>query len=238
MYLAGDKIEKYFDSLRASQISISTTEIAVLPPDVYISLAYDKLKGSVIKIGAQDAFYKEKGAYTGETSSSMIKKMVKYVLAGHSERRRVLKETDETINKKIKAILKNGLVPILCVGETEEAYKSGDLDMIFDQIDADLKNIDANQARNIIIAYEPLWAIGTKNPATADYANNICSRIRLHLSSLFTRDVAKEIRILYGGSINSQNAFLFAQAIEIDGLLVGEASANIDEFIKIIKNYK
>lgn len=232
------QVEIFCNKLKDSLVSISTKEIVILPPYIFIPTVKEILKNSAVKIGAQNLSNFKSGANTGEISADILKSLVQYDLIGHSEVRKNEGDTDEIINQKIKKSLKKGIKPILCVGEDEKAYKTKSLDMVLEQVENALVGINQNQARNITIAYEPVWAIGVKNPAAADYVNNMCGRIRVLLSTLFNRNVADIIRILYGGSINSKNASDFSGKSEIDGLLVGRASANIEEFLKIIKEFK
>ncbi len=232
------QVEDFCNKLKESYVSISTKEIVILPPYVFIPIAKEILKNTVIKIGAQNLSDKTGKKNTGEISVDMLKTLVQYDLIGHSEVRKNEGDTDKIINQKIKKSLENEIKPILCVGEDEKAYKSKSLDMVLEQVENGLAGVDQNQAKNITIAYEPVWAIGVKNPAAADYVNNMCGRIRVLLSTLFNRDVADIIRILYGGSINPQNAGDFSDKSEIDGLLVGRSSAEIKEFLEVIKEFK
>ena len=190
-----------------------------------------------IKIGAQNVHFEEKGAYTGEVSAKMLKSIgVEYVIIGHSERRQYFAETDETVNKKIKAALENELKPIVCVGETLEQRESGKTEeIITTQTKLALEGLTKEQVKGIIIAYEPIWAIGTGKTATSEDANNSIKAIRKEIASIYGEDIAKEVIIQYGGSVKSSNAKELFACSDIDGGLVGGASLKPEEFSKIVK---
>ena len=191
-----------------------------------------------IKIGAQNMHFEEKGAYTGEVSGKMLKSInVKYVIIGHSERRQYFNETDETVNKKIKAAFANGLKPIVCVGETLEQREAGKtVEIITKQTELALEGLTDEQVKNTIIAYEPIWAIGTGKTATSEDANNSIKEIRNKIADIYGKDVAEEVIIQYGGSVKSTNAKELFEMSDIDGGLVGGASLKAEEFSKIV-NY-
>ena len=206
----------------------------------YTDLFYSLLtaQNTNIKIGAQNMHWEEKGAYTGEVSPNMLKCInVEYVIIGHSERRQYFAETDETVNKKIKSALKHELNPILCVGETMKQRELGlEEEVIKQQIIGALEGITKEQAEKIVIAYEPIWAIGTGKVATKDDANNMIKLIRKEIESLYDKEVAKNVSILYGGSVNKNNSKELFETSDIDGALIGGASLKVDEFNEIIKN--
>lgn len=212
-------------------------DIILCVPFVDLITALDLTKDSNIKIGAQNVHYKESGAYTGEISAKMLKSMgVEYVIIGHSERRAYYNETDESVNLKIKASLENGLKPIVCVGESLKQREAGvTKDFVTSQIDNALKDIEVDALKNIIIAYEPIWAIGTGKTASSEDANEVCKWIRDEIRSKYG-NVAEEIIIQYGGSVKSGNCNELFSMSDIDGGLVGGASLEIEEFSKII-NY-
>ena len=191
-----------------------------------------------IKIGAQNMHFEEKGAYTGEVSGKMLKSInVEYVIIGHSERRQYFNETDETVNKKIKAAFANGLKPIVCVGETLEQREAGKtVEIITKQTELALEGLTDEQVKNTIIAYEPIWAIGTGKTATSEDANNSIKEIRNKIADIYGKDVAEEVIIQYGGSVKSTNAKELFEMSDIDGGLVGGASLKAEEFSKIV-NY-
>ena len=190
-----------------------------------------------IKIGAQNVHFEEKGAYTGEVSAKMLKSIgVEYVIIGHSERRQYFAETDETVNKKIKAALENELKPIVCVGETLEQRESGKTEeIITTQTKLALEGLTKEQVKGIIIAYEPIWAIGTGKTATSEDANNSIKAIRKEIASIYGEDIAEKVIIQYGGSVKSSNAKELFACSDIDGGLVGGASLKPEEFSKIVK---
>lgn len=190
-----------------------------------------------IKIGAQNVHFEEKGAYTGEVSAKMLKAIgVEYVIIGHSERRQYFAETDENVNKKIKAALENELKPIVCVGETLEQRESGKTEeIITTQTKLALEGLTKEQVKGIIIAYEPIWAIGTGKTATSEDANNSIKAIRKEIASIYGEDIAEEVIIQYGGSVKSSNAKELFACSDIDGGLVGGASLKPEEFSKIVK---
>ena len=195
-------------------------------------------KGTNIQIGAENMYFEEKGAYTGEISPNMLVDAgVKYVIIGHSERREYFAETDETVNKKVLKAFEHGLTPIICCGETLTQREQGiTLDWIRQQIKIAFQNVTAEQAKTAVIAYEPIWAIGTGKTATSDQAEEVCGAIRACIAEVYDEATAAEIRIQYGGSVNASNAAeLFAKP-DIDGGLVGGASLKPD-FGKIV-NYK
>ena len=205
----------------------------------YIDLFYSLLhvQGTNIKIGAQNMHWEENGAYTGEVSASMLKSIgVEYVIIGHSERRQYFAETDETVNKKIKSALSHGLKPIVCVGETLEQREAGETEKIVtNQIAKAFEGITSENLENIIVAYEPIWAIGTGKTATKEDANNTIMQIRKKLAEIYGQNEAEGVIIQYGGSVKSSNAKELFEMSDIDGGLVGGASLKAEEFSKIVK---
>ena len=191
-----------------------------------------------IKIGAQNMHWEEAGAYTGEIAPNMLKCInVEYVIIGHSERRQYFAETDETVNKKIKAALKHELKPILCVGETLKQRELGlEEEIIKQQIIGALEGITKEQIEKIVVAYDPIWAIGTGKVATKNDANNMIKLIRKEIESLYNKETANNVSILYGGSVNKNNSKELFETSDIDGALVGGASLKVSEFNEIIKN--
>lgn len=195
-----------------------------------------ELKNSSIKAGAQNVHFEDRGAFTGEVSPVMLNSLgIEYVIIGHSERRQHFGETDQIINEKIKACLKHGLKPILCVGESLDQREAGlEKETVRKQLLKDLEGI--SEGLKIVIAYEPIWAIGTGKTATSTQANEMSSYIRAVLADIFSKGIADKMRILYGGSVKASNAKEIMDQPHIDGALVGGASLKADEFIKII-NY-
>ena len=206
----------------------------------YIDLFYSILtaQGTNIKIGAQNMHYEESGAYTGEISGKMLKAInVEYVIIGHSERRKYFNETDDIVNKKVKSAFKYGLKPIVCVGETLEQKEEGKVEAVIEkQVDDVLEGLTNEQVENLIIAYEPIWAIGTGKAATSEDANNGAKQIRNEIAKTYGQETASKVIILYGGSVNETNAKELFEMSDIDGGLVGKASLNPEKFSKIV-NY-
>ena len=222
----------------APLVEKSDAEVILCVP--YTDLFYCLLnaQGTNIKIGAQNMHFAESGAYTGEVSGKMLKSIgVEYVIIGHSERREYFAETDETVNKKIKAAFENGLKPIVCVGEKLEQREAGITDeIITKQTELALEGLTPEQVKNTIIAYEPIWAIGTGKTATSEDANNSIKAIRNKVAEIYGNEVAEEVIIQYGGSVKSSNAKELFSTSDIDGGLVGGASLKPEEFSKIV-NY-
>ena len=213
-------------------------DVVFCVPAIDIIPAMEAAKGSNIRIGAENMYFEEKGAYTGEISPNMLVDAgVKYVIIGHSERREYFAETDETVNKKVLKAFEHGLTPIICCGETLTQREQGiTLDWIRMQVKIAFQNVTAEQAKQAVIAYEPIWAIGTGKTATTEQAEEVCAAIRACIGEVYDEATANAIRIQYGGSVNAANAAeLFAQP-DIDGGLVGGASLKAD-FGKIV-NYK
>ena len=219
---------------------IKDTENEVVLCVPYTDLFYALLtaQNTNIKIGAQNMHWEETGAYTGEVSGKMLKAIgVEYVIIGHSERRQYFAETDETVNKKIKSAFNYGLKPIVCVGETLEQREEGKAkEIVTAQIEKDLEGLTDEQVANTIIAYEPIWAIGTGKTATSDDANEMTKTIREKISNIYGQNVADRVIIQYGGSVKSSNAKELFSMSDIDGGLVGGASLKVEEFSKIV-NY-
>lgn len=219
---------------------IKDTENEVVLCVPYTDLFYSLLavQETNIKIGAQNMHFEEKGAYTGEISGKMLKSIgVQYVIIGHSERRQYFAETDETVNKKIKAAFLNNLKPIVCVGETLEQREAGiQYDIITEQTKKALDGLTEEQAANTIIAYEPIWAIGTGKTATKEDANDACRKIREKIAEIYGQNVAERVIIQYGGSMKPENAKELLEMSDIDGGLIGGASLKAETFEKIV-NY-
>jgi triosephosphate isomerase (TIM) len=243
-FVAGNwKMNKTVDQARAlvqellpGMQAVPEVERVVCPPFSSLMALSAQLAGTGIGLGAQNLHWEASGAYTGELSPAMVKEFCSYVIIGHSERRAYFAETDETVNKKLKAALAIGLIPIVCIGETLEQYEAGKTgEVVKRQVLEGFKEIDNAIASKIVVAYEPIWAIGTGKAATADDANAVHKDfIRPALASLFGAENAQAIRILYGGSVNGANAADFFKMSDIDGALVGGASLKPD-FIKIVE---
>ncbi len=218
--------KKLFDSVKRGIKNIKKAEVIICPPYIQFSIFNFQFLNN-IKLGAQDVFWEKKGAYTGEISPLMLKDAgCRYVIVGHSERRKYFKETEEQINKKLKAVIEAKMTPILCIGETKEERESGKTKEILErEIKLGLNRISASK---IIIAYEPIWAIGTGNPCKIEEAQ----KMRL----LIRKIIARDIPILYGGSVNSRNAEGYIKEAGFQGLLVGGASLKAEEFVDLVKN--
>ena len=210
-------------------------EVVCCTPYVCLKDALDAAKGTNVKIGAENLHFEDKGAFTGEVSADMLLDLgVEYVIIGHSERRQYFAETDETVNLKTKKALEKGLIPIVCVGESLEEREAGvTMDLIGYQVKKAFLGIEANDAKKVVVAYEPIWAIGTGKTATSDQAEEVCAGIRAVLEGLYDAATAKEITIQYGGSMNAGNAKELLDKPNIDGGLIGGASLKVEDFTKI-----
>ena len=222
---------------------LSTTidvDVMIAPPFTALALVSDMLKKTPISLGAQNLFWQAEGAYTGEISASMLVSAgCRYVIVGHSERRQYFGETDETVNKKIKAAVKNDLIPVMCIGESETERESKETFSVLDrQVQKGLKGFSADEMETLVIAYEPIWAIGTGKTATADQAQEIHLFLRAMLGKKFGNKLAKSLRILYGGSVKPDNITNLMTMPDIDGALIGGASLEPETFSKIVQFQK
>lgn len=224
-------------TLRRGLLEVEGVEVVLCPPFVALAPVAELLKPTKIGLGAQNMFWEDQGAYTGEVSPLMLKDLVQYVILGHSERRQYFGETDEGVNRKVKAALKHGLKPIICIGENLEENEAGRTNEVVErQLRAALRDIPAEQARALVIAYEPVWAIGTGKPATGAGANAVIGlTVRGVLATLYGEEVAQAVRVQYGGSVNPQNIAEFMVQPDIDGALVGGASLKAPDFIAIVQ---
>lgn len=221
----------------SSGLAGSSVDVAVIPPFVYLSAVGQAVSSSGIALGAQDVYFEAKGAFTGEISTTMLKDVgCTYVLCGHSERRHVLGESDDLVNKKMTASISGGLLPILCVGELlEERDASQTEEVVERQVRAGLAGFSAEKISAVTIAYEPVWAIGTGRTATREQAQEVHAFIRKLLAEMYDQAVADEMRILYGGSVKPDNAEELMAQPDVDGCLVGGASLKADDFVQIIE---
>ena len=237
MNMLPDAAIRFIDEI-TPMVKDTVNEVVLCVPYTDLFYALLAAQNTNIKIGAQNMHWEESGAYTGEVSGKMLKAIgVEYVIIGHSERRQYFAETDETVNKKLKAAFANDLKPIVCVGETLEQREAGMAnDIITSQTEKALDGLSDEQVANTIIAYEPIWAIGTGKTATSEDANNAIKAIRNKISNLYGQNVAERVIIQYGGSVKSTNAQELFSMSDIDGGLVGGASLKVDEFAKIV-NY-
>jgi len=223
--------------LKASLSNIEEVEVAVAPPFTALYAVSQVLKGSSIRLAAQNLFYEEKGAFTGEISPLMLKEIgCQYVIIGHSERRQFFGETDETVNRRIKAAPGQGLKAIFCIGETLKEREEGKTFSVIErQVEGGLRGIGEEEVKNMVIAYEPVWAIGTGKTATPEQAEEVHRFIRERLARLFSREIAERIRIQYGGSVTPENIKGLMNQENIDGALVGGASLKSETFSKIVR---
>ena len=229
---------EFFNEFNNKAGEFGENEILVCPPSTTLS-EVAKVKHENIKLGAQNMYFEEKGAFTGELSPVMVKEFCEYILIGHSERRHIFKEPNQLINKKILAAFNHGLKPILCIGETEEERKKKKTDEVLTrQLKACLKKVSENQVKNLIVAYEPVWAIGTGKTATPEQAQEAHAFIRELLTDMYSQTTARPLRLLYGGSVKPENAAELIQQKDINGFLVGGASLDVEKFVGIIKNSK
>jgi triosephosphate isomerase len=237
MYKTPDEAAATAQQLVRSVGSVSDVDIMIAPTFIALAAVYAAIKNSPVALGAQNLYWQDEGAYTGEISAPMLKSVgCRYCIIGHSERRQYFAETDETVNKKIKAAIKAGLQPIFCVGETEKERESGQTLSILDkQIKKGLEGLVLEQLDLLIIAYEPVWAIGTGKTATDDQAQEVHRFIRSLVKNNFGQALSDSVRILYGGSVKPDNIASLMAMPDIDGALVGGASLNAESFRKIVK---
>jgi triosephosphate isomerase len=223
--------------LRRLVMDVEGAEIVVCPSFVALTAVADALKGTKIKVGAQNMHWEDKGAFTGEVSPLMLKGVCEYVIIGHSERRQFFGETDESVNRKVKAALAHGLTPIMAVGENLQQNEAGQTDpVVQSQVRRGLEGISAQDVRRIVIAYEPVWAIGTGKAATASGANSVVAlSIRGPLAEMYGEDTAQSIQVQYGGSVTPANIVEFMTMPDLDGGLVGGASLKANDFAEIVK---
>lgn len=238
MYKTNQEAMEVLSELKTLVKDVKNVDIVIGAPFTALSDAVKVVTGSNIKIAAENVYPKNEGAFTGEISPNMLKAIgVNHVIVGHSERREIFKETDEFINEKIKALLENGLTPIFCIGEKLEERENGKtLEVNSNQIRKGLKDISREDAKKIIVAYEPVWAIGTGKTATPEMAQETHKEIRNVLAEMFGVDIANEITIQYGGSMKPENAKDLLMQADIDGGLVGGASLKANSFFEIIKS--
>jgi len=237
MYKTVEESVALVKAMRPALEAIGGIEKVVCPPFLSLPHVAEALRGSTIGVGAQDMFWKDEGAYTGEVSPLMLKPFCRYVILGHSERRQYFGETDETVNLKVKAALAHGLIPIVCVGENLAQNEAGQTQEVVEaQVRGALAGLTAEEAAGIVIAYEPVWAIGTGKPATGEGANaTIKTAVRGTVARLFGESVADRVRVQYGGSVKPGNIAEFMSQPDIDGALVGGASLKAEDFVAIVR---
>lgn len=224
-------------SLKKELSQIRTIDIVLCPPATNLLSVHEIIKDSQIELGAQNLFWEKSGAYTGEISAEMLKSVgCHYVIIGHSERRQYFGETNDTVNKKMQCAIENGLVPIMCIGEVLEQREAGITNQVLEeQVRGGLKNLSTGDMKKVIIAYEPVWAIGTGKTATSMQAQEAHSVIRNLVRAMYNDDIANNLRIQYGGSVKPENAGSLLSQPDVDGALVGGASLDVKSFKGIIE---
>jgi len=228
-----DEAVELVTEMRYGLDEIEHVEKIICPPFISLTKIKEVLQGSTVKLGAQDVYYEDKGAYTGEISPPMLSDLCQYVIIGHSERRLYFHETDEIVNRKLKAAMRHGLVPIVCVGENLPQNEAGHTESVIrQQLTLGLNGVGSS---SLLIAYEPIWAIGTGRAATGNYANQVMSFIRGLIAEVFNAESAITLPILYGGSVNADNIAEFLAQPDIDGALVGGASLKPAQFLSIVR---
>ena len=237
MHKTPDETEEFISTFTEDYTDISGVEILIIPPFTSLERAGRLLAGTSIQLGAQDVYHEDEGAYTGEVAPRMLLACgCSYVIVGHSERRALFHEDDAVVNRKLKAAVAAGLSPILCVGETLDEHRAGKVtDKITHQLSADLAGVGRDELSRVVIAYEPIWAIGTGETATPEEAQGTIKMIRAWIGENYASDAAEEIRILYGGSVKPGNAAALLSQPDIDGALVGGASLKPESFAQIAR---
>ena len=223
--------------MRPGLDEVTGVDKVLCPPFTALAAAKELLEPTAIRLGAQNMYWEEKGAYTGEISPLMLKELCQYVILGHSERRQYFGETDDKVNQKIKTALAHSLIPIVCVGENLAQNEAGQTEAVVSgQVRRCLAGLSVKQVGGLIIAYEPIWAIGTGRPATGAGANAVIGQIiRGTISDLYDEATAQAVRIQYGGSVNPKNIAEFMSQVEVDGALVGGASLKAADFVEIVR---
>ena len=238
MYKAINEAIQLVTQIKRELLDFKKADIVVCPPFTALSAVYEVIMETNIKLGAQDGFWEKEGAFTGEISFYQLRDCgCEFVIVGHSERRKYFKEDDEMLNKKIKAAIEMGLIPIFCVGETLKQREANQtIEVVEEQLEKGLKNLSEKEASSLIIAYEPVWAIGTGKVAFPHQAEEVHKFIRDWIREKFSSSLADNLRILYGGSVKPENIKDLIKEEDIDGALVGGASLKADSFVKIVKN--
>ena len=237
MHKTADEAKQFTEEVMSQLPKSDKVEAVICPPSVYLATLAELAKQSDLQVSAQTMHESEEGAYTGEVSPTMLKSIhVSHVVLGHSERREYYNETDESVNAKTKAAFAHGITPIVCVGETLAQRESGEtVAVVSEQVTKAFQDVSAHHAKEAVIAYEPIWAIGTGKTATAQDANDVCGEIRQTVEKLYNTDVANAIRIQYGGSVNPGNIEELLATEHIDGALVGGASLEVESFLKLVE---
>ena len=236
MNMTATETKKFAEELKKIMPRAKWCDTLICVPACNLQTAAKAFKDLRISVGAENVYFEEKGAYTGEISADMLKDLgVKYVIVGHSERRQYFCETDATVNKKVHAALEVGLRPIICVGESLEQRELGvTMELIAYQVKCALSGVSADKLRHVVIAYEPIWAIGTGKTATSEQAGEVCQAIRAVIRKLYGARVARSVTIQYGGSMNAKNAHELLAQPDVDGGLIGGASLKAPDFVEIV----
>lgn len=235
MHKTINEAKSFVEEIKGS-IKETDVEAVICAPYTILKDLKEVTKGTNIKVGAQNMHFEENGAFTGEISPLMLKELeIDYVIIGHSERRQYFNETDETVNKKVKKALEHSIIPIMCVGESLEQREAGDTKSIVkSQVEKGLQGIDHEDIKKIVVAYEPIWAIGTGKTASSEDANEVIAYIREVIKNVSSEDISEEIRIQYGGSVKPSNVEEIMNQSDIDGALVGGASLEPKDFIELV----
>ena len=236
MYKTGSEAVETADKLARLSKDITSVDIMIAPTYLSLPLVAQKLSGTNVKVGVQNLYFEKEGAYTGEVSAEMVKDAkAEYAIIGHSERRQFFGETDESVCKKIKAATASNLIPVLCIGESEQERDGKNTFSVLDkQVKNGLKDLGSELLKKLVLAYEPIWAIGTGKTASVDQVNEVHKYLRTLMGQLFSSTFADNIRILYGGSVKPENVKELMALEDVDGALVGGASLDPEKFIKII----
>lgn len=239
LHMNPEQTTEFVEAVKTKLPETSKVEALICAPAVDLAALKKAAAGSNLKVGAENAYFEDEGAFTGETSPKVLKEMgIDYCVIGHSERRGYFHETDEDINKKAKALFANGVTPIICCGESLEKREANEQETwVVGQIKAALAGLSADQVANLVIAYEPIWAIGTGKTASSDQAEEMCKTIRDTVKDLYNEETAANVRIQYGGSVNPGNVKELMAKPDIDGGLVGGASLKPDSFLALV-NYQ
>lgn len=237
MYKTVEEVQTFITEIQGKITASDLVDVVICPPALYLADLAKTTAGTALNIGAQTMHDENEGAFTGEVSPSMLKSIgVHYAIIGHSERRQYFNETDESVNLKVHAALKESITPLVCVGETLEDREAGiTVKKVAGQVEAAFKEVQQDDVAKTVIAYEPIWAIGTGKTATADDANEVCGEIRAEISRLYGQETAEQIRIQYGGSVNPANIVELLLKEHIDGALVGGASLQPESFLKLVE---
>lgn len=236
MHFSTGQASLYLHKLEQTVASYRAIDVVLCPNMLALQSLSLQVNRRKFKLGAQNCYFKDEGAFTGEVSATMLRHLADYVIIGHSERRHIFGETDKEITQKVQAVIRNGMQPILCVGETKHERTDGETgSVLHGQVTAGLANITSDEIEQIVIAYEPVWAIGTGDFATPESVVEAIKLIRKQVKALFGVEAAKKIRVLYGGSVDADNAGSYLQSEGVDGLLVGGASLKANVFSAIIE---